>query len=58
MNITERKIQNLIELTEEASFLSETDKRNIKYYLMDEDFVNERFAMITLVEIILREIIE
>lgn len=53
MSLTERKCENLVKLADSANFLPEAEKK-IRYYLTNEDFANERFAMIELVEIILR----
>lgn len=46
-------INNLLEMIDAREDLDEVRKGMVKHYLTDEDFANERFAIIDLVEMIL-----
>lgn len=47
------KQQELVQKVRDASFLSDEEKRQTVYYLTDEDYINERHAIIFLVETLL-----
>jgi hypothetical protein len=48
-------VDYLIKQAEARDDLTKEEKWKIHYYLTDEDFANERFAIIDLVKMILKE---
>lgn len=47
-------VDTLVREVTASSDLSQKEKKRILYFLEDEDFVNERFAIMALVEMILK----
>ena len=45
---------NLIKRVKDNIYLTNVEKKSIVYFLTDEDYVNEHFAMVELAKVILR----
>ena len=50
------KQDELVRRVQEAPFLTDEEKRKAKFYLTDEDYINEGHAIIFLVELLLAKV--